>query len=92
MCNNYYFSKKQLGAALPISLIMLLLLTLIGVSGVQVASLEETMAGNARFQSQTFQAAEIGLLAGETVIQDMDLDAFNNFVLIDRNNDGLLFG
>ncbi|MFK5947321.1 MAG: PilX N-terminal domain-containing pilus assembly protein, partial [Methylococcales bacterium] len=50
--------NKQTGVVLVVSLIMLLLLTLIGITGTQVTSLEEKMAGNARDQNIAFQAAE----------------------------------
>ena len=56
---------QQSGAVLVISLIMLLLLTLIGVTGTQVTSMEEKMAGNMKDQNMAFQAAESGLRAGE---------------------------
>jgi type IV pilus assembly protein PilX len=56
----------QSGAILIISLIMLLLITIIGVTGSQVTGLEEKMAGNMREQNSAFQAAEAGLRAGET--------------------------
>lgn len=54
------------GAVLIISLIMLLLLTIIGVTAIQTNSLEEKMAGNMRDQNLAFQAAESALRVGET--------------------------
>ncbi len=59
-------SNRQSGAVLIISLIMLLLLTLIGMTGSQVTSLEEKMAGNSKNQNLAFQAAESALRVGET--------------------------
>ncbi|MBZ4202598.1 MAG: pilus assembly protein [Methylovulum sp.] len=56
---------KQQGAVLAISLIMLLLLTLIGVSGSQLAGLEEKMAGNLNEKNIAFQAAEAALATVE---------------------------
>jgi Tfp pilus assembly protein PilX len=53
--------KKQRGAVLFISLIMLLLLTLIGITAMQVTLLQERMAGGFRIQHQAFEATE-GLL------------------------------
>jgi type IV pilus assembly protein PilX len=44
---------------------MLLLLTLIGTTGIQSTSLEEKMAGNMRDKSLAFQAAESALKAAE---------------------------
>jgi type IV pilus assembly protein PilX len=57
---------KQTGAVLIVSLIMLMLLTIIGVTGTNVTSLEEKMAGNMRDRNLAFQAAESALQAGET--------------------------
>lgn len=61
--------QQQKGVVLAISLIMLLLLTLIGITGMQVTSLEEKMASNYRDQSLAFQSAEAALLAGERQIE-----------------------
>jgi type IV pilus assembly protein PilX len=58
-------NKHQSGAVLVISLIMLLLLTLIGVTGMQTTGLEEKMAGNMRDRNLAFQAAESALSAAE---------------------------
>jgi type IV pilus assembly protein PilX len=53
---------------LIISLIMLLLLTLIGVTAIKTTTLEEKMASNLRDQNLAFQAAETALRAGESVV------------------------
>ncbi len=50
--------RRQRGAVLFISLIMLLLLTLIGITAMQVTLLQERMAGGFRVQHQAFQATE----------------------------------
>jgi type IV pilus assembly protein PilX len=54
------------GAALFVSLIFLLILTIIGLAGMQNTSLQEKMAGHLRERSLAFQAAESALRAGET--------------------------
>lgn len=59
---------KQSGIALIVSVIMLLLMTLIGVTSSQVTSLEEKMAGNMRDRNMAFQAAESALRAGEALV------------------------
>lgn len=64
--------KKQSGAILVVSLIMLLLLTLIGVAGTQVTGLEEKMANNSRDQNLSFQAAEAALRAAEVKVLSKD--------------------
>jgi type IV pilus assembly protein PilX len=56
------------GAALFISLIFLLILTVIGLAGMQNTSLQEKMAGHMRERSLAFQAAESALRAGEVYL------------------------
>ncbi|MGH8651232.1 MAG: pilus assembly PilX family protein [Gammaproteobacteria bacterium] len=51
-----------------VALIMLLVLTVIGVTAMQTTTLEEKMAGNLRDQTLAFQAAEAGLHEGETCL------------------------
>lgn len=58
---NYPCRNKQIGVVLIVSLIMLLLLTIIGVTSMQVTGLEEKMAGNMRNQNLAFQSAETAL-------------------------------
>jgi len=65
MSNRVTSLGRQTGVVLVVSLVMLLLLTLIGITGTQVTSLEERMAGNARDQNIAFQAAESALLDAE---------------------------
>jgi type IV pilus assembly protein PilX len=67
--------RKQSGAVLVVSLIMLLLLTLIGVAGTQVSGLEEKMANNSRDQNLSFQAAEAALRAAEEMVLSKDTTA-----------------
>jgi type IV pilus assembly protein PilX len=60
--------QRQSGIALTISLIALLLLTVIGVSGMQTTLLEERMAGNTRDRAVALQAAETALRLGERAL------------------------
>lgn len=60
--------KKQKGAVLAISLIILLLMTMIGVSAMQSTTLQEKMAGNLRDANLAFQAAESGLRDAESYL------------------------
>ena len=53
--------NRQGGAALVIGLILLLVLTLLAVSGMNSASLEFVMAGNEQFRANAFAAAETGI-------------------------------
>lgn len=57
--------RYQRGSVLVIALIMLLLLTMLGVSGMRGTGLEERMAGNMRDQHLAFQAAEAALRGAE---------------------------
>ncbi len=67
---------RQSGAALIVSLILLLVMTLLGVSAMQTNVLEEKMAGNFRDRDLAFQAAEAALRDGETYALT-DLEGFN---------------
>jgi len=49
---------RQAGATLIVGLVLLLVLTVVGVSGMNMATMEITMAGNTQFQQDAFQAAE----------------------------------
>ena len=63
------FNFKQEGSALIICMIFLLLLTILGVSSMQSATMQEKMVGNAVEENRAFQAAEGALRAGEANVQ-----------------------
>ncbi len=56
---------RQQGVVLVLSLVLLLLTTIIGVSAMQGTSMQERMAGNRWDRNLAFQAAEAGLRTGE---------------------------
>jgi type IV pilus assembly protein PilX len=60
--------KKQKGAALIVSLVLLTLVALLGVAGVQTIGLEEKMAGHSFDRNLAFQAAEAALREAEARI------------------------
>lgn len=60
---------KQQGAVLVVSLIILVVMTVIGLAGMEITSLEEKMAGNTRDRNIAFQAAEAALIEGEEYLQ-----------------------
>jgi Tfp pilus assembly protein PilX len=62
---------RQDGAALFMALIFLLILTILGVFGMNLSRLENLMAGNAQFQTTALNNAEYVLARGETDIQDI---------------------
>jgi len=55
---NTTFPQQQKGAALIIGLILLMVLTILGVSGLSTATLEVAMADNMQRGQYVFQAAE----------------------------------
>lgn len=60
---------NQHGMVLLISLIFLLLITLIGISSLKNAALQEKMAGSVQLRNQSFQRAEAALRIGESTVQ-----------------------
>ncbi len=51
----------QRGAALVVGMVLLLILTLLAISGMNTATTELLMAGNEKYQENAFQAAETGI-------------------------------
>ena len=66
-----HMRASQQGAALVVGLLLLLVLTLLAISGMNTASLELVMAGNTQFHQNAFQAAETGI---EQAIQTADFN------------------
>ncbi len=70
--------ESQSGTVLMVSMIVLLLLSMIGISGSQTTNLEEKMAGNDYDRNIAFQAAEEALRSGEIVIDGLiNLSSFD---------------
>lgn len=65
---------KQRGAVLAFSLVMLLLLTLVGVSMIQQNKQQFGMANNTLQQTQALATVEAELLRAETIIDGMRYD------------------
>ena len=59
----------QRGTALVMTLVILLLLTMLGITAINTSTLEERMAGNTKDQNLSFQAAETALRAAEIWVQ-----------------------
>lgn len=101
--NNYRFrgfavsAKRQRGAVLFVALALLLVLTLLGVSGVRVATLQERMAGGWLATNQAFQQAEAEMRGRELALDVSALAAadaetceplnFENWVVETRTDD-----
>lgn len=74
---NFHMQENQRGVVLIVGLIFLVLLTMIGITAMQVTTMEERMAGNARDRSLAFQAAEAGLRNGGKFLIGKDFFAFD---------------
>jgi type IV pilus assembly protein PilX len=59
---------RQKGAALVIGLVLLLVLTVLAVSGMTSSSMELVMAGNEQFRQKSVQAADAGLEKALTIL------------------------
>ncbi len=60
--------QKQHGVTLIVSLVILVTMTLLGITSMQRTTMELTMAGNQRESGLMFQAAEIGIDSAEDTI------------------------
>ncbi len=83
--------QKERGAVLVISLIFLLVMTLIGLTGMKTSVLEEKMTGNSRNQDLAFQAAETGLHGAERYLEALvtasDFDGTINGLVSEATED-----
>lgn len=70
--------KQQRGAVLIIGLIMLLLLTVIGMSSIRGTDLQERMAGNARDHNLAFQATEAAVRSAENYLSGTSIAMYDN--------------
>lgn len=59
------YKGRQTGSVLIISLVILIVMTLIGITAMGSSTLQERMAGNSRDMAVSFQAAEAALRGGE---------------------------
>ena len=73
---NIQHQHKQQGVALVVSLIILVSLTMLGLTSIQRTTTDLAMAGNQRETGLMFQAAEVGLISAE-----------NNITSINSNGD-----
>ncbi len=67
----------QRGAALIVALVLLLVVTVLGVTSMRTTTLQERMAGNLRDNHLAFQAAEAALRDGEELLQGATVPAFD---------------
>jgi len=62
--------KEKRGVALIIALLMLLVLTLIGISSISTTTFETSISGNERVRADAFYAAEAGIQVAINQIPD----------------------
>ncbi|WP_295879925.1 PilX N-terminal domain-containing pilus assembly protein [uncultured Thiohalocapsa sp.] len=77
--------RRERGAVLIVGLVILLVVTMIGISGQGSTVLQERLAGNMRQNNIALQAAEAGLQVGLTYIEEQNLpitatDSGTNYV------------
>jgi len=70
-CGTIGAYRRQRGITLIMSLLFLLLLTILGVTAINMSTLQEKMSGNLRDQDVAFQAAESALRYGELMVNNM---------------------
>lgn len=66
--------NRQRGAVLVVSLLMLLVLTILGVTAMQMTRMQERMAGNSRDLSLAFQGAEAALRDAELQLENYKVE------------------
>lgn len=81
------YSSRQRGAALFMALIFLLILTILGVFGMNVSRLENLMAGNAQFQTTALNNAEYVLARAERDLQALLTSTTANPFLVSTTTD-----
>lgn len=67
------FKKRQHGGVLIMAMIMLLLMSMLGLAGIEITGLEEKMVFNMRDRQSAFEAAEAALLDGEKYLESVDV-------------------
>lgn len=67
-CKSNMYRQREAGAVLIVGLIMVLLISIIGLSAIRSSNLQESMAGNMRDRNIAFQAAESALVEGEDLV------------------------
>ena len=70
--------RKQNGITLIVGLILLLVMTMLGLTAIQVTTQQERMAGNLRDRNIAFQAAESALREGESALIRCVIDFSGN--------------
>jgi type IV pilus assembly protein PilX len=72
--------KRQTGAVLMVSLLVLILLTLLGLTAIRAGTVQERIAGNTRNLDVAFQAAEAALREAEDRLDNPSVPLTNGSV------------
>jgi type IV pilus assembly protein PilX len=67
-------NRHERGVALIMSLVILMILTILGITAMSTASLEEKMSGNTQESTRAFEAAESGLNDATNTSGGLDLN------------------
>lgn len=80
-CRSCPANHYQRGTALIMSLVILMILTILGITAMGTSSLQEKMAGNAQESTRAFEAAESGLIQALNTAGSLSLTSQtqNNF-------------
>ena len=89
ICKNGINRRGNQGFVLFMSLVVLLLLTVLGMSSLQTISLQQRMARNAGDAGLAFQAAESALRDGEDYLET--LHSLDKFSPASARNDGFYY-
>ena len=81
--------QKSQGSVLLVTLVLLLIMTVAGVTAIRMTSLEEKMSGNYLNQQMAFRAAESALIEAENHIANT---AFTLNEFVNDCDDGYCFG
>lgn len=69
--------SRQSGMVLVVTLVLMLVLTIIASSAMQISTLQERLAGNTRDTISAFQAAEAGIRQAEDYLEGANIGSFN---------------
>ena len=84
--NNRRLTSQERGSALIVSLLILLVMTIVGVTTLNSTMMQEKMAVNSHDMITTFQAAEAGV--GHGIVDALPVDAKYFMDALDADNKG----
>ncbi len=75
---------KQQGAALIVALMLLIILTMLGISAIDSTKLETQMAANLIEYNQAFQVSEIGVREPSTYVAELDTIETQGYLTVSK--------